>query len=256
MKKAWILLLFLSILLSISPAQDRHSFEVDVSIDKGDDATYYGEEYIYIYFRVTGDAYIVIYNIDTKGDIKLVYPEPEDNGFVKANSTYQIPRKDDEYYLRVNGPPGEEFICAVASENPLNIPSILYRGEEETSFRIEGDVEEAIEALNDDIIANKGGVKSVDVCHFYVDMREDKMFPPPPQPPFLGSIVIKSRPPNAKIYFDGRYFGKTPAVIGGIPPGKHNLELSKRGYYRYEEEVVIDEGEREAVSVNLKWRFW
>lgn len=257
MKKVWIFFLFASILLTILSAHEKNPFALDISVDKGDDATYYDEEYIYIYFKVTKDAYVVIYNIDTEGNIKLLYPEPKDKGLIEENLTYQIPRKDDEYYLRVNGPPGDEFICGVASKSPLNIPSVLYSDNKESSFRIEGDVEEAIEALNDDIIANRGGVNAIDVCHFYVDMEEGRKVPPPlPQPPFLGSIVIKSRPESAKIYFDGRYFGKTPAVIGGIPPGRHSLKLTKGGYYRYENEIVIDEGEREVVDVNLKWKFW
>jgi len=252
----------LFLLFSIARAQEESDFKVDVSVDKGDDATYYDEEPIFITFRTTEDAYIIIYGIDTKGNLNLIFPESvKETGFIRANRTYQIPEDDDDFSFKVQGPPGEEFICAVASSEPLRIPAIFKEQEEETYFRVEGDIERAIENITEDILSGSSGAYATDVCYIYVEYGEERaIFPPPPSPfplpPFCCLIEIISRPRGAKVYLDGRYFGKTPTVIAGIPPGTHRLLLIKKGYYRYEEEIHLYRGDRECVKVHLKWKLW
>jgi len=254
-------LMFLAFLLSFSTviAQEGSYYEVDISVDKGDDATYYDGEPIFISFITTEDAYVVIYDIDTEGKLSLIFPESiEENGFIRANSTYQIPEDDDDYSLKIKGPQGEEFICAVTSPEPLRIPAI-FKGEGEVHFRIEGDPLSAIEKINEELIVGTGGIHDIDICHLFVEYGEEGRkcpLPPFPFPPFSCSMEIVSKPKGAKIYFDGRYFGKTPAVIAGIPPGNHRLVIKKGGYYRYERYIFLHKGEREFVKVHLKWKRW
>lgn len=259
MKSFSLMLLAFLLSFSIVIAQEDSYYEVDISVDKGDDATYYNGEPIFISFRTTEDAYVVIYDIDTEGKLSLIFPESvEEDGFIRANSTYQIPEDDDDYSLKIKGPPGEEFICAVTSPEPLRIPAI-FKGEEEVYFRIEGDPLSAIEKINEELIIGTGGIYDIDICHFYVEYGEEERkcpLPPFPFPPFSCSTEIVSTPRGAKIYLDGRYFGKTPGVIAGIPPGNHRLVVEKGGYYRYERDIFLHKGEREFVKVHLKWKLW
>ena len=45
--------------------------EVKVWVDKGDKALYEPGEDIRVYFRTNRDAYVLIYNIDTRGNVHL-----------------------------------------------------------------------------------------------------------------------------------------------------------------------------------------
>ncbi|MCK4233672.1 DUF4384 domain-containing protein [candidate division WOR-3 bacterium] len=249
MKRLLFFLLSLFVLFANTTAQEEYNLEIDVSVDKGDEAVYYDEEPIFISFRTTENAYVIIYDIDTDGNLHLIFPEREEGrGFIRANRTYQIPADNDDYSLRIKGPPGEEFICAVASTEPLRIPAV-FRGEEESQFKVEGDPEKAIENITEDILEGNRGAYATDICYLYVECP----FPPPP---LYCAVEIVSKPSGAKIYLNGRYFGRTPAVITGIPPGVHRLVLNKKCYYRYMREIVLGKGERERVKVRLKWKLW
>ena len=48
--------------------------DIEVWIDKGEGATYYPGEEIYVYFRASRDCYVVIYNLDTRGYVNILYP--------------------------------------------------------------------------------------------------------------------------------------------------------------------------------------
>ncbi|TES94005.1 MAG: DUF4384 domain-containing protein [Candidatus Cloacimonadota bacterium] len=261
----WVFSLFaLFFLCSISIAQKVNTLEIDISVDKGDDAVYYDGEHIFISFRAAEDVYIIVYDIDTDGNINLIFPESVgEQGFIRANRTYQIPEDDDDFSFKVKAPPGEEFICAIASIEPLRMPVIFKEEEGESQFRVEGDPMNAIEKINEDILGGNSGRWAIDICQFYVEYsEEDEYFlsPPPPPPfpypPYGCSMQIISKPGGAKIYLDGRYFGKTPAVIAGVPAGVHRLRLTKKGYYKYEEEIHLYPGDRERVKVYMKWKLW
>lgn len=257
----WLIFFFVFFsIVSIASPREENGFEIDVSVDKGDDATYYDGEPIFISFRMTEDGYIVVYDIDTEGNLNLIFPESADeDGFIRANKTYQIPEDNDDYSFKVNGPPGEEFICAVASSEPLRIPSIFEEGDG-ANFRVKGDRIRAIEKITNEILGDRSVIYETDICHFYVEYSEGEKasFPPAPfpSPPFSCSMKIISRPPGAKLYLDGRYFGKTPVGVFGIPPGIHRLLLTKKGFYRYKKKIHLYQGDRRSIRVDLRWKFW
>ncbi len=255
MEKYTVFVLLFFLISVTAHSQVAQNFKIDVSVDKGDESTYYADESIFISFRSEEDAYIVVYDIDTDGEISLILPEDaEDKISIKANKTYQIP-EDGDFSFKVRGPEGEEFICMVASRKPLKLPDIL--GIEGEKYSIKGDREKAIKKINEEILSGNKDNYSTDVCHFYVE--EDAEHVPAPlfrHPVLPGSVEILSRPGGAKIYLDGMYFGRTPAVIGGIPPGKHKIKLTKKGYFKIGREFFIESGERENIKVNMKWKLW
>lgn len=240
-------------------AEDTSLLKVDVEIDKGDDATYYTDEAIFVSFRTNREAYVVVYNIDSEGRLNLLFPESDDGTDpVPAYTTYRIPEQDDDYSLKVTGIEGEEFICAVASTSPLRIPSIF---SEKTEFSVHGEVDEIIQEITEDMIDGRDVPWAIDVCHFSIG-DEEECPPFPPLPPFplhgfgFGCLQVLSKPAGAKVYLDGKPFGKTPSVIAGIPPGPHELVVRKRCYYEVQREVYIDECEKERVKVHLEWSLW
>jgi hypothetical protein len=106
-----------------APAQRiarRGRLDVDVWINKDEGGVYRPGESMRVYFRSTGDGYVLVFNVDTEGYIHLIYPYgPEDPPFVDGGRAYRIPARSDPYDLVADGPPGIEYVVAVASPYPF-----------------------------------------------------------------------------------------------------------------------------------------
>jgi hypothetical protein len=57
--------------------------------------------------------------------------------------------------------------------------------------------------------------------------------------PLTGSLDLSSKPTNADIWLDGRYYGTTPQIIGGLSDGDHSLTLKKASYFDFTEPFTI-----------------
>ena len=93
--------------------------EVKVWTDKGDQLpTYYVGERIYVSFTVEKDSYVIIYDIDSTGNVNILFPNPyhQDN-LVRKGRVYTIPTTNYEYDLVIQGPTGDEILYAVASNH-------------------------------------------------------------------------------------------------------------------------------------------
>jgi len=65
------------------------------------------------------DCYIYLLNIGSSGTIDRILPNPYDeNNFVRAGQEYVIP-STDEYAFEVGGPPGQEFVKAIATSRKI-----------------------------------------------------------------------------------------------------------------------------------------
>jgi len=66
-----------------------------------------------------------------------------------------------------------------------------------------------------------------------------------------GELEVKSDPPGAKVYVDGRDAGESPVVLSDVRIGRHQIRVTKEGYEPYEvwEEIGIG---RLKVIANLK----
>jgi len=60
---------------------------------------------------------------------------------------------------------------------------------------------------------------------------------------WMGRISINSRLPNAEVYLDDRFIGKTgkgkPLVINDLLEGRYQLKLIRGGYYDWKGEIVV-----------------
>ena len=155
---------------------------VDVWVNREEGGVYRSGESMRIFFRTNSDAYVLVYNIDTEGFIHLVYPYgPSDPFRVETGRTYRIPARHDPYDLVADGPPGMEFVVAVASRQPFrDLPWFLRGGDpdevltddELESGQIVGDPYVGIERLNQRIIAPEAMDDSdVTETFFYIHQR-------------------------------------------------------------------------------------
>jgi hypothetical protein len=70
-------------------------------------------------------------------------------------------------------------------------------------------------------------------------------------PPTLGSLIVNTTPPGARIMVDGRDTGTSPATVTGLVPGNHNLTITKDGYTPSGQQVGITAGITLPVMVTL-----
>jgi len=104
--------------LKIVP-RPRNQISIDMWFDKPCGADYKQGEKIIINFRTDTDAYVTLYDIDTRGEVSILFPNREHPGnLVRGNTTYSIPNPDYSYDLIVEGPEGIEYVDAVASLDP------------------------------------------------------------------------------------------------------------------------------------------
>jgi outer membrane protein OmpA-like peptidoglycan-associated protein len=99
--------------------QPRNTVNVDIGFDKQCGASYRQGEKIVISFKTDVDAYVTIYDIDTRGEVSVLFPNREvPNNYVRANRTYTLPDRTYSYDLVVEGPEGIEYVDIVASTDP------------------------------------------------------------------------------------------------------------------------------------------
>lgn len=105
----------------VTPREPEPLDEIDAELwfDKACGATYQQGEKVIVNFRTTADAYVTIYDIDTTGNVSILFPNREHpDNFVQANQTYTFPNQNYSYDLIVEGPEGIEYIDLVASTDP------------------------------------------------------------------------------------------------------------------------------------------
>lgn len=69
--------------------------------------------------------------------------------------------------------------------------------------------------------------------------------------PVYGSLNVSSNLIDASIYIDGEYIGKTPAQIPSLLIGQHTVGLKKQGYADVEQTILIEEGKRQSISLQM-----
>ena len=203
--------------------------DIEVWVDKGEGATYYPGEEIKIYFRASRDCYVVIYNINTRGYVSLLYPyDGDDDYYVEGGRTYRIPDRFDDYDLTVDGPPGTEYIQAVASFDPVSVPNFpgLYDYDGEIyAYNLDGeDPFEFMEAINQEIVSYD---YASDVCIFNVEYEHPRWYYWPrevyvnrPVDVVWGGVYI-DYPWGVEVWIDGVFYGITPITIPALVVGRH-----------------------------------
>jgi len=67
-----------------------------------------------------------------------------------------------------------------------------------------------------------------------------------------GILTVNSIPPNASIYFKGKYVARTPHTLSNITPGEIVLHVDKEGYESWTTSVIITPNSHEILDVTLK----
>jgi len=216
--------------------------DIDVWGDKGESGTYHPGEEIGVYFQTSADCYVVIYNIDTRGYLNILFPyEYSDPQFVRGGKIYRIPDRYDDYELRIDGPEGTEYLVAIASFKPIRIPNWPrymggFREEDEINVsRLEEDEDpyDFIEFVNNWMIPDE--YFTTDLCLFNVEYPHprwyywpDRYYIERPWYYDIGAAYIWS-PFEAEVYIDGIFYGIAPITIPYLIVGRHFVTIYYHG---------------------------
>lgn len=97
----------------------KSTINVELWLNKKCGSPYYSGEKALIYFRTDVDGYVTLYDIDTRGNVLVIFPNRHTpDNYIRAGQSYQIPAQKANYDLIVEGPEGIEYIDAVASTDP------------------------------------------------------------------------------------------------------------------------------------------
>jgi len=207
--------------------------DVEVWVDKGEGSVYHPGDDIKIYFQASRDCYVVIYNINTRGYVHLLYPvDSEDDFYVEGERIYRIPDRFDDYDLTVDGPEGVEYVQAVASLEPPDLPNFPGEYEYEGqvyAYRLDGeDPFEFMADVNGEIAPYD---YASDVCVFSVEYEHPRWYYHPdvvyvdrPVDLYWGGVYV-DYPWGVEVWIDGVYYGITPITIPALVVGRHYLSF-------------------------------
>ena len=193
---AWLAMPALAAMLALATPARADQLGIDISTDRGNDAVYQPGDPLQLHIRVSNDAYVLAYEIDSEGYVKLLYPLKGQTGLMQANQNYVVPREDDPQQLVVQNPTGQDFLVAIASVQPFQqLPWYLrpydvagenngYVGEpasEEDAVgadgKVAGDPFVAMEKIRRQVVVNPGDVASFATAYTSYYVHEQVRYP-------------------------------------------------------------------------------
>lgn len=163
-------------------AEPNRDIRVHVWHGREDDATYRRSEPLEVYFRTNADMYVVVYRLDTDGQVEVLWPTSRfDDGFVYGNHTYSLPRPGSPTRLRTSDIRGVEYVQAIASEYPFDLRrlGIDFRFDPddrgEYRYAVSGDPFLAVNDINYAITGLEEDADYIvtDWAHVYVESQVD-----------------------------------------------------------------------------------
>jgi len=240
---ATLLMLVLSSALAAQSTMRRtyRDLDVDVWTDRDDGSNYYEGDDITIYFRASQDAYVTIYDLDTRGNVNLIFPpEPGVNNYVQAGEIYMIPETSDDYTLTLEGPPGNEYIQAVASLDYFPVPD--WQGpvsvySKDWGIKYNGENDDFIAMVNDKYFS--GANYAYDNVSFYV---APKYYYKPERTDCSGDCgqVYVDYPDGCEVYVDGVFYGYAPLWMPSIYLGRHRMTIYWSSTVVYNDWIFVE----------------
>jgi hypothetical protein len=223
------------IMRSIQIINPHPRFSLKLWLDKTTDATYSPGEKIKIFFQVSQDAYVTIYNYDTAGGVKVIFPNQNSAPIlIRAGEVRTI-----DAIIDASAQPGIEFIQGFATIRS-NYAMVLPKSNQDHK------------KFTDQF---KGIIQPLPPTEWtssnLVSYTIIPIPPPPPPPPTYGRISVSSNPQGAKVYLDNVYQGVTPLNVKNIPLGQHNIRISISGYQEWNSGISVSSSQTTKVSADL-----
>jgi uncharacterized protein DUF4384 len=109
-----------SLLLAFATAPAFAKVDVELWTDRGDDAVYQSGDAMHLKVRTSDDAWLLVYELDTQGNVNLLYPlKRGSTGRIEGRKTFHLPEDITQDELVVEKETGQGFIVAIAASGPF-----------------------------------------------------------------------------------------------------------------------------------------
>ena len=227
---------------SIRIVNPRPPFSLKLWLDKEDRPTYQVGERIEIFFQVSQDSFVRIYDYDSEGRVKILFPNkysPRD--FVRSGETRSI-----EGVVDANARPGIEYIQGFAVTRSI---AFSPREEELITKQLMPEVSSDFRKYSEMI---RGIIATIpNTAWTSSNLLSYTVRPIPPPPTNYGRIIVHSKPNKAEVYLDDNYVGTTPMNLDRISPGQHRIRFVMPGYEEWSERVTVSPSRTSTLSANL-----
>ena len=104
--------------LPIGAAAASH-LAVDVWTDRGGGSVYEAGDALDVSARVSDAGYVMVYEIDSEGAVRMLFPVAGESGYVPGAGTLAVPPAESKLELVVQGQTGEGYLVALISREPF-----------------------------------------------------------------------------------------------------------------------------------------
>jgi len=216
------------------------SLRLWIESDRG--ATFAPGEKIKISFQTSQDSYVKLYNYDTEGRVRIIFPNQySPHNFVRAGEIQSI-----EGIIDPRSRPGIEYVQGFATTRP-----ITFNEKEEDLIS-----KEFMPEVSPDYKKQTQTIKGIIVnlppnSWASSNLLSYTVRPITPPPANFGRVIITSQPQGAKVYLDNAYKGVTPLNLDRVTPGQHHVRLVIAGYQEWSNNVSFSPSRTTTVSADL-----
>jgi hypothetical protein len=226
---------------SIQIINPHPPFSLRLWLDKERRATYSSGEKIKISFQASRDSFVTLYNYDTEGRVKIIFPNQySPHNFVRAGQIHSV-----EGLIDPHTRPGIEYVQGFATTRPILLSN---REKDLISKKFMPEVSKDFKNFT---ITIKGIVISLPPTAWTSSNILSYMVRPITSPTRYGRIVAISQPQRAKVYLDNVYKGKTPLNLDRVTAGQHRIKMVMAGYQDWSSYVSVSASRTTTVSADL-----
>lgn len=226
---------------SIQIINPRPVFSLRLWLNKERGATYAPGEKIKISFQASRDSFVTLYNYDTEGRVKIIFPNRySPNNFVRAGEVNSI-----EGVINPRTRPGIEYVQGFATTRAILLSD---REKDLISKEFMPEVSKDYKAYTKKI---KGIIISLPPASWASSNLLSYMVRPTTPPTYYGRIVATSQPRGAKVYLDNVYRGTTPLNLDRVTTGQHRIKLVMAGYRDWSSYISVSPSRTTTVSADL-----
>jgi len=216
-------------------------FSLRLWLDKERGTTYAPGERIKIFFQASRDSFIKIYNYDTEGRVKIIFPNRySPDNFVRAGEIKTIEGLIDRHTQS-----GVEYVQGFATTRPMFLND---REKELISKEFMPEISKNYRTFTNII---KGIIISMPPTAWTSSNMLSYMVRSLTPPTYYGRIVATSHPQGAKVYLDNVYKGKTPLNLYRVTAGQHRIKLVMAGYQDWSSYVSVSPSRTATISADL-----
>ena len=226
---------------SIQIINPHPPFSLRLWLDKERGTTYAPGERIKIFFQASRDSFVTLYNYDTEGRVKIIFPNRySPHNFVRAGEVNSV-----EGLIDPHTRPGIEYVQGFATTRPIFI------GDKEKNLISKKFMPEISKNFKNFTITIKGIVVSLPSTAWTSSNLLSYMVRPTTPPTYYGRIIATSHPQGAKVYLDNVYKGVTLLNLDRITAGQHRIKLVMAGYQEWSSYVSVSPSRTTTVSADL-----